>query len=201
MEPVAQLIITTSYRPPPPPHLPRHPHPPLFISSLHWHRNIWLPCCPKERWWIPGMIFMKWPVLPEWEQLLNMRGWKINEAEPLRERPLFIYFFVVVVFCFFFPPWATRFTAAHLHESCNCGKEENTERALSLEVEAAPPPRWTSRRVTSQLGSARFCNPLVQTPHSSPSCAFKAGASRFKAMHLRVTRQRLVRRCNADARS
>lgn len=45
-----------------------------------WHRNIWLPCRPKERWWIPGMSSMKWPVSPEWEQLLNMHGWKINEA-------------------------------------------------------------------------------------------------------------------------
>lgn len=53
----------------------------LFLWSVcFWHRNIWLPCCLTECWWIPGMSSMKWPVFPKWEQLLNMHGWKINEA-------------------------------------------------------------------------------------------------------------------------
>lgn len=66
----AQLIISMSY----------------FLTAFSfwpvyfWHRNIWLPCCLTECWWIPGMSSMKWPVFPKWEQLLNMHGWKINEA-------------------------------------------------------------------------------------------------------------------------
>lgn len=54
----------------------------FFLACIQyfWHRNIWLPCCLTECWWIPGMSSMKWPVFPKWEQLLNMHGWKINEA-------------------------------------------------------------------------------------------------------------------------
>lgn len=52
----------------------------LIISMTHFltaltdrQRSIWLPCCLKECWWIPGMSYIKWPILPKWEQLLNMQ--------------------------------------------------------------------------------------------------------------------------------
>lgn len=103
------------------------------FSSLPplWHRNIWLPCCPKECWWIPGMIFMKWPVLPEWEQLLNMHGWKINEAGPQRERRCFARDLIY---------------SSDLRRSCNCGKFQAVcqRRCISYERGAALPACQTS---------------------------------------------------------